>query len=292
VTPAVSVVVPTARPASVVAGCLEALADQTLPADSFEVVVVDDGGPEPEGLDRLADTLSGRLGVQVLHRPNGGPSAARNDGVAVARAPLLAFTDDDCRPEPGWLEAVVAPLEGPGGRAAGGHVVNGFPDNRFASASQLVLDLAFGYYHDEPGRAAFLVGNNMALRAADLDAVGGFPADVRQGEDRELSERLRAAGVELVAVPDAVVRHDKPLDAGAYVHQFFGYGRGAYRYHLRRAGGNMSGIRPDRGFYRETLRALRGKPPGTVALLALWQAANAAGFAWEAATDAARRARA
>jgi GT2 family glycosyltransferase len=292
VTPSVTVIVPTMRPAAVVAGCLEALAEQALPRDEFEVVVVDDGGPEPEALDRLAETFRDRLDLRVLHRPNGGAGPARNDGAAVARAALLAFTDDDCRPEPRWLETLAGALDEDAPRAATGRAVNGFPANRFAEASQLVIDLSLAYYHGDPGRPAFLVGNTMALRAADLAAVGGFREGLRFGEDRELSDRLRAAGVELATVPGAVVRHDKELDAAGYVRQYFDYGRGAYGYHLHRAGGRVSDMRPDAGFYRQTLRSLRGRPAETVALLALWQAANAAGFAWEAAADATRRARA
>jgi len=262
VTPEVTVVVPTRRPAATVARCLAALAaDADGPA--FEAIVVDDGSPEPAGLDRLAEPLPF---VRVLHRVHAGVSAARNAGAAAAAAPFLAFTED----------AVV-----------GGRVVNGCTANRYAAASQLVLDLVYGYYDGRPGRPVCFAANNLALPAALLARVGGFDESLSFGEDRDLDERLRRAGASFVAAPEAIVRHEKDLDAAGFVRQFFGYGRGAYHFHAREPGR----ARATAGFYRRLPGAVRGLDPRTLALLGLWQAANAAGFAWEAGADAVSRLR-
>jgi GT2 family glycosyltransferase len=282
VTPDVAVVIPTRRPAATIARCLEAVVGQAGPA--LEVVVVDDGSPDPAELDRLAAAAGS---VRVLHRPHRGVSAARNAGAATATAALVAFTDDDCAPEPGWLAGLVDVVGGRDDVVAGGRVVNGVPGNRYAEASQLVLDLAYGYYDGRAGRPALFAANNLALPAALLTRVGGFDEALAFGEDRELDERLRAAGAEFVFAPSAVVRHEKDLDATGFVRQFFGYGRGSYRYHA--AGPGRVGATA--GFYRRLPRALRGAPPSTLALLGLWQAANLAGFAWEAGVDAVSRRR-
>jgi glycosyltransferase involved in cell wall biosynthesis len=79
---------------------LDALAAQTLPAHAVEVVVVDDASTDGTAALVAADR-SARL-VRLPRRA--GSYAARNHGAAVARAPVLAFTDADCRPAPDWLE--------------------------------------------------------------------------------------------------------------------------------------------------------------------------------------------
>ena len=274
-----AVVVPTNRPAAAVARCLEGLLAQEGPR--LEVAIVDDGSPEPDELGRLA-----RPGVAVL-RAGGGVSAARNAGVAATSAPVVAFTDDDCVPEPGWADALLQAIGGWDDAVAVGHVVNGVPDNPYAAAGQLVHDLVHAYYDGADGRPAVAAANNLAIPRTLLERAGGFETAIRFGEDRELCARLVAVGATFVRAPAAVVRHEKRLDAAGYVRQYFGYGRGAYRFHT----GGDGRVRGTAGFYRSLPGAVRGQPPRTLALLGLWQAANAAGFAYEAAAGAASRLR-
>ncbi|MEW5847169.1 MAG: glycosyltransferase [Myxococcota bacterium] len=98
--PDVSVVVPTyGRPALLRACVQSVLGQQTRHA--VEVVVVDDGGT-PRARDTLADITDPRL--RILEQRNGGPARARNHGLREARAPVVAFIDDDCVAQEGWLE--------------------------------------------------------------------------------------------------------------------------------------------------------------------------------------------
>ena len=99
--PEVTVVVPTYRRDTRLAFTLDGLAAQTLDRSRFEVLVVRDDDAElpgamPEGLD-----------VRVITQPAPGPAMRRNRGWQEARGSLIAFTDDDCRPAPGWLEALL-----------------------------------------------------------------------------------------------------------------------------------------------------------------------------------------
>lgn len=89
-TPRLSVVVPTCDRAEALAALLERLARQSLPADEFELVVVDDGSRRPLALDPAAQPFP----LRVLHQPNAGPGAARNRAFAVCRAPLEAVQED------------------------------------------------------------------------------------------------------------------------------------------------------------------------------------------------------
>src|SRR5262245_656513 len=84
--------------------CLRALVSQTYPREHFEVIVVNDGGDVP-----LAPTLGpfgAHLRLHLIERKSGGPARARNAGVKHSNGALLAFTDDDCEPAPGWLAAL------------------------------------------------------------------------------------------------------------------------------------------------------------------------------------------
>jgi cellulose synthase/poly-beta-1,6-N-acetylglucosamine synthase-like glycosyltransferase len=283
--PAVSVVVPTRNRAASLEGCLAALAVLDPPAGGFETIVVDDGGDEPVGglVGRWRDRLDLRL-VRVSRR---GPAAARNAGVERARAPLLAFTDDDCRPRRDWLRALAARLEWAPDALVGGRTVNGLPANAYAAASQLIVDVVYAHYNAEPERARFLASNNLAVRADALRAAGGFDAAFTTSEDRELCDRWRAAGGRILLAPEAVVEHAPPLTLGRFAAQHFGYGRGAHRFHRVRSR-RGSGRFVDETKFHVRLPGLLRETGGTRApriagLLVLWQAANAAGFLWEAA---------
>ena len=97
--PVVSVVVPTRGRPGALKRCLESLARQDYPIDAFEIVVIDDGSPQPVTLPELGSGVS-----FTLHRQaQGGPAAARNHGLEHARGEYVAFIDDDCEASPDWL---------------------------------------------------------------------------------------------------------------------------------------------------------------------------------------------
>ena len=103
-----SVVIPTYNRPHHVRRCLNALTRLNYPVAQFEVIVVDDGSPNP--LDTCIEPFQERLDIKLLRQENRGPGSARNTGAAVARGTFLAFTDDDCRPAASWLKTLEATL--------------------------------------------------------------------------------------------------------------------------------------------------------------------------------------
>ena len=107
-TPDVSVVLATHNRAKRLAALLESLRAQTIGTGRFEVIVVDDASSD-DGATRAvlhAESARGELDLRVVHHEtSSGPASARNEGWRLARAPLVAFTDDDCVVVPEWLEA-------------------------------------------------------------------------------------------------------------------------------------------------------------------------------------------
>jgi GT2 family glycosyltransferase len=121
---AVSVVIPTCRRPGLLVRCLRALLVQDLKPARYEVIVVDDGAdPATRTLVRDA-AVSGRC-LRIRYIPvtqRRGPAAARNTGWRAARAPVIAFTDDDCIPTRSWLTAGLAGLR-PGIAGVSGRIV-------------------------------------------------------------------------------------------------------------------------------------------------------------------------
>ena len=104
----VTVVVPARDRPESLDRCLDSLAGSDRVAD--RVVVVDDGSLAPEAVAEV----STRHGATLIRRPvNGGPGAARNDGLASVATELVAFLDSDCEVSPGWLDRLVVMFADP-----------------------------------------------------------------------------------------------------------------------------------------------------------------------------------
>ena len=87
---------------------LAGLREQTLARDRFEVIVVDDGSSDATQHVLTREAQRGDLRLCIPPPVNrAGPASARNRGWRLARAPVVAFTDDDCIPTPGWLETML-----------------------------------------------------------------------------------------------------------------------------------------------------------------------------------------
>lgn len=285
--PAVSVVVPTRDRPEPLRRCLQALAGVDYPAGRFEVVVVDDGGATD--LAPLLPRAPAGPRVRLLRQAHGGPGRARNAGAAAAEGQVLVFTDDDCAPDAGWLRALVAALGGDPAAAAGGRTINGLASDRFAAASQHIQDLVYAHYNADPAAARFLASNNLAMPHAAFEAVGGFDGErfPLAAEDRDLCDRWRASGRRLVFAPDAVVWHFHAMSLRGFCRQHLGYGRGAARFHAARHERGTGRMRDQLTFHadrRVWRAALADRSPARAALLALWQACNAAGYAAERLT--------
>ena len=283
-----SVVVPTYRRPRQLAVCLEALAALDYPRDLYEVIVVDDGSPQPpEGVVRA---FRDRLDVTLVSKPHRGPALARNAGAARARGDWLAFTDDDCVPAPEWLRLLGARLTGSPDCAVGGRVVNALPENPCSTASQLVVSWLYAYYNPEPERARFLSSNNFAMGAASFRGIGGFDETYPNAaaEDREICDRLLQRGHRIVYAPEAAVFHAHPLKFVGFCRQHFHYGRGAFCFRSVRGRRCATPIRLEPlSFYtgllsRPFAEASGGRALSLAALAFVSQAVHAAGFAWEA----------
>ena len=200
----ISVIMPVFQGEPYIGEALRSLLDQSLPP--AEIVVVDDGSTD--GSVEVVQSLVQSLGataevprVQIVHRANGGPAAARNTGLAAARHDLIAFHDADDLAHTGWLEMAA---------------------RRLTSDPTLTGVIGRQEVLIEPGAAVPIWNRapadttegavpagvhimNMVVRRAAFDLVGGFDESMRLGEDTDLLLRMIDSGLRMEFVDDVVV---------------------------------------------------------------------------------------
>jgi GT2 family glycosyltransferase len=197
--PLVSVIVPVRNDrGAYLRTLIEALAAQTLPRSSFEIVIGDDGSTDgsTEGLP----TDDGW--IRVLPGPPRNSYAARNRAARAARAPVLAFCDSDCRPEPDWLEAGLEALEDCD--LAAGRIRFIVPERR---TIWTLLDMDSTKDHEREVKIANAETANLFVRREVYDALAGFDDTIPEHGDFDFAIRAVASGARLVYAPQAVAWH-------------------------------------------------------------------------------------
>jgi glycosyltransferase involved in cell wall biosynthesis len=199
----VSVVVSTYNRAERLELLLAALRRQTLPSEAFEVVVVDNGsGPETAALLEREASRPGVTVRSVRHEVTRGPAGGRNTGWRLSTAPLVAFTDDDCRPDRRWLEEVVSIAELHPGAIIQGPTKPDPADGPHGGVLARTVSI-------ERLGPQFETCNIVYPRRL-LETVAGFDESFGlrpAGEDTDLAWRALEIGTRPVWAADAVVFH-------------------------------------------------------------------------------------
>jgi glucosyl-dolichyl phosphate glucuronosyltransferase len=198
----ISLIIPSYKRPDLLELLLDSLLGQTVPAEIFEVIVVDNA---PEGDPRVARLCKSvkytSLNLIYVHHPIPGTSQARNRGISLARAPLVCFADDDNVLPHDWLENMIdchkqLPL-----------LIIGGPYRPFYTTSKpgwmrdQYLTLSWGDEARQLGEREHLFGGNMAWPAKLLRDVGGFSTRIGRvgdnqeyGEETEIQIRAEKAG--------------------------------------------------------------------------------------------------
>ena len=282
-----SIVIPTYNRPKRLEQCLQSIAELDYPKDCFEVVVIDDGSHT--SMEPIISQFGASLSIRFIRQHNAGPASARNTGAAAAQGNYLVFTDDDCRPHPNWLQALVRALKDVPDALVGGHTLNCLPDNVYSTASQLLVDYLYDYYNRGNGEATFFTSNNFAVPRVLYQQLGGFDTSfpLAAGEDREFCDRWRYHGFLMHYAPSMQLHHAHTLTLASFWRQHFNYGRGAFHFHKARSQRQSQPIEVEPlTFYWRLLRFPFSQQQGwrTLGLSALFflsQVANVAGFFWE-----------
>lgn len=197
--PDLSIVVPTLDRAGSLSALLAALIEQDAGGVAFEVVVVDNGSID--GTRQVVACAAARdPRIRYIEESRRGASHARNAGIARARAPIVAFLDDDVIPAHDWIRVLSAELAAnPDVDCVGGRVEPQWPPHvppwltrRHYAPLALQLDRPLEF--DADHASACLITANFACRRPVFDDVGLFATSFSRDEDREFNLRLWRAG--------------------------------------------------------------------------------------------------
>lgn len=195
-------------------------------ADSATADLVRERGAEWHRLVRLA----------YIRQHQRGLALSRNSAIAHASEPIVAFTDDDCVPDAGWLDAIVAAFDSPDSPdAVTGRILPLGPERpdfyAVASRPSVVRTVCRGL--SLPWAVGS--GGNTAVRRSWLHRLGGFDAGLGAGsrgmaaEDTDLLYRLLRAGATVVYEPGAVVFHERQDRQRRLASRpRYGFGMGAF----------------------------------------------------------------
>jgi glycosyltransferase involved in cell wall biosynthesis len=199
--PQISVVVPYLNQPEHLANCLRSLERQTFGLENIEIIVVDNGSRE------LPEPICAQFNeVRLIQELTPGPGPARNKGVSVSGAPLLAFIDADCIADKEWLSAIADAFAHTQTEIIGGdvRVALAIPERMTMLEA---YESIYAYRQKEYiERQGFSGTGNLAMRREIYDSVGPF-AGIGVAEDREWGKRATKKGFHITYCPQMIVLH-------------------------------------------------------------------------------------
>ncbi len=264
----ISVLLPTYNRADALLRTLQSLEQQSLNAEIFEIVVVDDGSSDSTAalLEKFAEETGNRFSYAVLKK-NGGPAKARNTGLAMIRGNLVLIIGDDIEPDVFLLEKHLSfhKKNSDEKDALLGHV--SFPEELTSSAFMNWLETDgrkyFFNYADlvagEEAEPIFFYTCNVSVKLSLLSKSGWFDESFPYAshEDLELGYRLADKGMRLVYDPDAKGYHWHLLTIQGIARRVYLMGYSAEIF-WRKVGDGGSGIRR---IARKVLTTVCSLPP-------------------------------
>ncbi len=185
----VSVIIPVFNDAHGISACVNALLEQNYPRNLLDVIVVDNGSTPPITIDGRAALIA-----RLVRCDDPGAYAARNAGVRAARGNMLAFTDADCVPDPGWISAGVRALVDVGPSGLIGGAVAMLPPTKRNGIGLYQYEVGF-QQRENIEHKGFGATANLFCWREQFDTVGMFEQSLYSCADREWAWRASRHGI-------------------------------------------------------------------------------------------------
>jgi O-antigen biosynthesis protein len=245
----VTVIVCTRNRAHGLLRCLGSL--RRLRHGNLEFLIIDNAPADNTTMEMVLQVAREDARVRYIREQRPGLSAARNRGLREARGDVIAFTDDDVRADPLWVDAI---LRGFRRRADIGCVTGLVASSSLERPAEQYFDARVGWsssceqrlFEASPSArdsrlhpyaaGAFGTGANIAFRREAIEAIGGFDeclgagSPTCGGEDLDIFVRLLRSGRALTYEPAALVWHDHRVDEKDLRNQMYCYGKGLSAY--------------------------------------------------------------
>jgi GT2 family glycosyltransferase len=263
----VSVLICTRDRSEMLEACLVSVLACSPGAD--EVVIVDQSRDEATRLV-VCRHQGGKVPVRYLRGKGMGLSRAKNQGIADCTGDIVAFTDDDCRVDAGWLAALIEPLRSSDAAAAVGRTLPGAVGQDGEETFSVYAGPNGRRFHarSHPWRVGgggnFAAVRDVMRAAGPFDERFGPGAALQSAEDMDMVHRLLRSGRRIVYVPTALVWHRSWRGRGdnRRLSRAYGVGAGGYfiKYFLR--GDLLSGWRFLQRFGVRSLHLVSGMARG------------------------------
>ncbi|MGD9852481.1 MAG: glycosyltransferase family 2 protein [Nitrospirales bacterium] len=278
-----SIVVCTANRSKQLQQCLSHIVNSENPGIPTELIVVDNNSS-----DNTKDVVAGFEGssfckIKYLFESRQGHSQARNRGLAEARYPLVAFTDDDCYVAKDWMVSILREFSADPSL----HILGG----RVELADTGDQPVGIRTFTDRTQVLSFrellsrMIGCNFVCARKVFDEVGGFDLYLGKGsrcgcaEDTDFFYRALKKGFKVIYVPEMIVFHAHGRSTSTAAHSVrddYARGRGAFYCKYILKGDLMilkEALRELRGLVRTTLKQTKADYSRYPATRALWKLA-------------------
>lgn len=211
-----SFIIPTFNRTAQLHNCVMSINSLDYDHNDFEIIVVNDGGKEPE---------SSYPFLKLLTKKNEGPAIARNFGASLAEGEYLIFIDDDCCLDSNWLNEISSQCKPK--LILTGNTINK-ANSWWSDTSQNLVNYLHEVWKNTPWH--FFASNNLVVNKKDFILLNGFDTSfpIAAGEDRAFCFRAKKANFEFKQIDTAIVYHFHFLNLFSFLKQHFNYGKGAF----------------------------------------------------------------
>jgi glycosyltransferase involved in cell wall biosynthesis len=196
----ISVIIPTYRDWDALHFCLEAILNQDLTPDYFEVLVINN-----DILSDIPSTLPELRNIRYFTESIPGSYAARNRGIRESSGEILAFTDADCLPNSNWLSSAIRYFQEEGAERLAGKVL--LTLNGDCTSFSQTYEKAYSFRQNENVEKGVSVTANLFVQRKHFIAVGPFNEGLLSGGDMEWNRRATESGISIRYAEDCTVRH-------------------------------------------------------------------------------------